>query len=167
MLALAGPVPAGTEVADLWTRTPPEAPSARNTHGSRPAVPAPAPAEPHTRSEPDAEASLLTVTVIVDPACPSSGPLLRQLAQARARLPDVRVDAWLARPPERRRASVRALGELAGTGIPLHWNPAVIRRLAPRALPAVYVHDAQGRRVSATGVAPLDVLWRALRGPGG
>jgi hypothetical protein len=81
----------------FWTRTPPEAPSGWNTHGSRPALPAPAPREPDTRSGRDAEASLLTVTVILDPACAGSAPLLRQLAQARARLPDVRVDAWLAR----------------------------------------------------------------------
>jgi hypothetical protein len=166
MLALAGPAPAGMEIADLWTRTPPESPSGRNTHGPGPALPGPAPGEPDRRSGPDAEASLLTVTVIVDPACPGSAPLLRQLAQGRARLLNVRVDAWLARPPERRRASVRGLGELAQAGIPLQWDPRVIRRLAPRALPAVYVQGAQGRRVTATGVPPLEALWRALQGSG-
>lgn len=147
---------------DLWMpkRPPTATPRATPSRGVAPAARAPAtprdaPARP-TRTP-------FTVTAVVALECPQSLPLLEALAAFRARHPDVAVEALLAAPPPRGARWGEALVALTQPGIPLGWTPARLRRLAPPAVPAVYVLDTQGRGVQAAGVPPLEELVRVAR----
>jgi hypothetical protein len=77
---------------------------------------------------------------------------------------DVAVEVVLTAPPAGgSRDAMRALATLAESGVPVTWDPAGFRRLAPPAVPALWLRDAQGRGVRASGRPSLDALWQAAR----
>jgi hypothetical protein len=145
--------------ADLWTAGPAGSPS-----------PPPRPAQPNPRERirlappttPEESPAALVLTVVLDPACSSSVPLAHDAVAFVRRHPDVALRMWLATWPRGSAEAAQRLGALADLGVPITWAPAGVRALAPAALPAVYLHDAQGRGVRATGRPPLEALWRAF-----
>jgi hypothetical protein len=162
IVALALATPAS---ADLWTAGPPgsSAPTARG-----------APPSPNAQSRvPDDGARdahrepPFTLTVVVDPACPETPAVVRDaLAFARTHA-DVAVRVLLATRPTRSRDGMRILVTAAEAGATVTWAPGAVRRLAPAALPAVYLEDSRGAGARATGRPPLEALWRTVvRGSG-
>jgi hypothetical protein len=145
--------------ADLWT----PGPAGSHSQPPRPAQPDPRqriqPASPTTEEESPAA---LVLTVVVDPACPSSLLVARDAVAFVRNHPDVVLRVWLATWPKGSADAAQRLGALADLGAPISWAPAHVRALAPAALPAVYLRDAQGRGVRATGRPPLEALWRAF-----
>jgi hypothetical protein len=106
----------------------------------------------------------VTLTVLVDPACPVSAAVTEDaLIFARAHS-DVAVRVLLASPPARSRDGMRPFVVAAEAGAAVAWVPGAVRRLAPAALPAVYLEDRRGHGARATGRPPLETLWRAVRG---
>jgi hypothetical protein len=154
MLALATPAS-----ADLWLPGPVRSPS----QPPRSAQPDPRerirPAPPTT---PEESPAALVLTVVVDPACPSSRPVARDAVAFIRSHPDVTLRVWLATWPRGSAEAAQRLGALADLGVPITWAPTRVQALAPTALPAVYLLDAQGRGVRATGRPPLEALWRAF-----
>jgi hypothetical protein len=103
-----------------------------------------------------------TLTILVDPACPLSPAVLQDaLAFARTHA-DVDVRVLVATRPARSRDGMRTLVAAAEAGLRVSWAPGAMRRLAPVALPAVYLEDNQGHGARATGRPPLEALWRAV-----
>ena len=99
---------------------------------------------------------------MVDPACPETPAVVQDaLTFARAH-PDVAVRIWLATRPTRSRDGMRLLVTAAEAGATVTWAPGAVRRLAPAALPAVYLEDRRGRGARATGRPPLEALWRTV-----
>jgi hypothetical protein len=146
--------------ADLWTSSPP---------GSPARVEPPAPSSPTKRApstdtgarDGDRQAPF-TLTVLVDPACPLSPAVLQDaLAFARTHA-DVDVRVLVATRPARSHDGMRTLVAAAEAGLRVAWAPGAVRRLAPVALPAVYLEDHQGHGARATGRPPLEALWRAV-----
>jgi hypothetical protein len=155
MLALAMPAS-----ADLWTSSPPG--SAARVEQE--AAPAPAQRAPSTDTgaRDDSRQAPFTLTVLVDSACPLSPAVLQDaLAFARTHA-DVDVRVFVATRPARSRDGMRTLVAAAEAGLRVAWAPGAVRRLAPVALPAVYLEDHQGRGARATGRPPLEALWRAV-----
>jgi hypothetical protein len=139
-LALATPAS-----ADLWT-----APPASSAPVERPTPPSPT--------------GPFTLTVVVDPACPVSAAVTRDaLVFARAHA-DVVVQILLTTRPARSREAMRPYLAAAEAGVRVAWVPGAVGRLAPAALPAVYLEDGRGHGARATGRPPLETLWRAVRG---
>jgi hypothetical protein len=155
MLALAMPAS-----ADLWTSSSPgsavpverrAAPSLANR------APTPDNGAIDRHGEPP-----FTLTILVDPACPVS-PAVVQDALAFARThADVDVRVLVATRPARSPDGMRTLVAAAEAGLRVAWAPGAVRRLAPVALPAVYLEDNQGHGARATGRPPLEALWRAV-----
>ena len=84
-------------------------------------------------------------------------------------IPDIAVAViiLLATRPARSREGVRPLVAAAEAGVTVTWAPGAVRRLAPPALPAVYLEDDRGHANRATGRPPLEALWRIVsRGAG-
>lgn len=154
LLALATPAS-----ADLWMPGPAGSPSqplrAAQPNPREPIRPAP----PTTQDE---SSAALVLTVVVDPACPSSLPVARDAVAFVRSHRDVALRVWLATWPRGSAETARRLGALADLGVPITWAPAGVRALAPAALPAVYLLDAQGRGVRAAGRPPIEALWRAF-----
>jgi hypothetical protein len=155
MLALAMPAS-----ADLWTSSP----SGSAARVEQEAAPAPTQRAPSTdtgardghRERP------FTLTVLVDPTCPLSPAVLQDaLAFARTHA-DVDVRVLVATRPAWSRDGMRTLVAAAEASLRVAWAPDAVRRLAPVALPAVYLEDNQGRGARATGRPPLEALWRVV-----
>jgi hypothetical protein len=100
---------------------------------------------------------------VIDPACPHSVSLLEDLAKRRRRDPALTVEILLATLPHRGDGRTAAWQALLHVGLPMVWNPGRLRRLAPAALPAVWVLDPDGHGVRAVGVPPLDALMADVR----
>jgi hypothetical protein len=145
--------------ADLWTPGP---------AGSHSQPPRPAQPDPRERirlappTTPEESPAALVLTVVLDPACPSSLLVVRGAATFVRSHRDVALRVWLATWPRGSAEAAQRLGALADLGVPITWAPAGVQALAPAALPAVYLHNAQGRGVRATGRPPLEALWRAF-----
>jgi len=152
--------------ADLWTPPPP--------------LGSPSPPTPDTPASPNPDRRGLeggprdgrperafTLTVVVDPACAET-PAVVQDALAFARThADVAVRILLATRPARSHEGMRPLVVAAETGVTVTRAPGAVRRLAPPALPAVYLEDRRGHAARATGRPPLETLWRVVsRGAG-
>jgi hypothetical protein len=155
MLALAMPAS-----ADLWTSSPPGS-AARVEQEAAPAPTQRAPSTDTGARDGHREAPF-TLTVLVDPTCPLSPAVLQDaLAFARTHA-DVDVRVLIATRPARSRDGMRTLVAAAEAGLRVAWAPGAVRRLAPVALPAVYLEDHQGRGARATGRPPLEMLWRTV-----
>ncbi len=109
------------------------------------------------------ESRPVTVIAVIDPACPHSLALLGDLAERRRHDPALRVEILLATLPRRGDGRAAAWQALLQVGLPLRWNPGRLRRLAPAALPAVWVLDPDGHGVRAVGLPPLDALMADVR----
>lgn len=146
--------------ADLWTSSPPG--SAATVDPAAPPSPTHrVPAADNGARDDDRQAPF-TLTVLVDPACPLSPAVLQDaLAFARTHA-DVDVRVLVATRPARSRDGMRTLVAAAEAGLRVAWAPGAVRRLAPVALPAVYLEDHQGHGARATGRPPLEALWRAV-----
>jgi hypothetical protein len=155
-LALATPAS-----ADLWTSRPSvSAPSAGQPASRMPVTDASRP----DRSTADGRAGTTpSLTVVVDPACSVSAPVVEDAAAFARAHREVAVRVLLATPPGRSRETLRALAAAAETGLHVAWTPAEVRRRAPAALPAVYMEDGRGRGVRGAGRPPLDALWRMIQ----
>jgi hypothetical protein len=141
--------------ADLWTASP--APPGERTL----APPTARPLRPNDASRDGARDPAFTLTLVVDPACPVSAAVLQDaLAFARVHR-DVAVRILLANQRMRSRNDMGAFVAAAEGGATVAWAPGAVRRLAPTALPAVYLEDGDGRGARATGRPPLEMLWRA------
>ena len=150
---------ATTASADLWTSPPPA--SAPST--TQPTTRAPASGSAGAeRSSPSAARATLSLTVIVDPACPVTAGVVEDAAAFARTHHDVAVRVLLAVPPGRARETLRALAVAAQGGLDVAWVPAEVRRRAPVALPAMYLEDGRGSGVRAAGRPPLDALWRTI-----
>lgn len=146
--------------ADLWTTVPPRA-------AGSPVRGAPASATPDRpaldRGARDGRAEgPFALTVLVDPACAETSAVVQDALAFARQHGDVAVRVWLATRPARARGSLRTLVAAAEAGVTVAWVPGAVRRLAPAALPAVYVDDGQGHGVRATGRPPLEALWRRV-----
>jgi hypothetical protein len=97
----------------------------------------------------------------VDPACPVSSAAVQDALAFAHTHADVDVRVLIATRPARSPEGMRALVAAAEAGVTVAWAPGAVRRLAPRALPAVYLED-NGRGARATGRPPLEALWRAV-----
>jgi hypothetical protein len=141
--------------ADLWT--------------TREAVPRSGPHRPTDvipRASPSAtrrESLTVTVTAVIDPDCPHSLSLLGDLAERRRHDPVLRVEILLATVPRRGDGRAAAWQAVLQVGLPMVWNPGRLRRLAPAALPAVWVLDPDGHGVRAAGRPPLAALIADVR----
>jgi hypothetical protein len=146
--------------ADLWTSSPSES-AARVEQEVRPAPTQRARSTEKGARDGDRQAPF-TLTVLVDPTCPLSPAVLQDaLAFARTHA-DVDVRVLIATRPARSRDGMRTLVAAAEAGLRVAWAPGAVRRLAPVALPAVYLEDHQGHGARATGRPPLEALWRAV-----
>ncbi len=141
--------------ADLWTTR--EAAPRSGPH--RPADVIPRSSAPGTRRE----SLTVTVTAVIDPACPHSLSLLGDLAERRRHDPALRLEILLATLPRRGDGRAAAWQALLEVGIPMVWNPGRLRRLAPAALPAVWVLNPDGNGLRAVGLPPLDALIADVR----
>jgi hypothetical protein len=152
---------------DLWT-TQPKSPAPSST-GTPPERPSAAPNySPVTTSPADADSQKsLTLTVLIDPTCPVTESVVREATDFARRHPEVTLHVLLASWPRGSREAARAIAALTALGISPTWAPASLRQLGPRALPAVYLQDAVGHGVQASGRPPLETLWREVhRRPG-
>jgi hypothetical protein len=155
MLALAMPAS-----ADLWTSSPPG--SAARVEQEAPPTPIQrAPSTDNGARDGDRQTPF-TLTVLVDPGCPLSPDVLQDALAFAPTHADVDVRVLIATRPTRSRDGMRTLVAAAEAGLRVAWAPGAVRRLAPVALPAVYLEDHQGRGVRATGRPPLEALWRAV-----
>jgi hypothetical protein len=155
-IATGGPASLAQErYADLWT--------------TREAVPRATPHRPTDASSasspraPRRESRATTVIAVIDPACPQSVSLLEDLAERGRQDRELRVEILLATLPYRGDGRAAAWQAVLHVGLPLVWNPGRLRRLAPAALPAVWVVDPDGHGVRAVGVPPLDTLIANVR----
>jgi hypothetical protein len=155
MLALTMPAS-----ADLWTSSPPGS-AATVDRGAPPSPTHRAPAADNRARNGHREAPF-TLTVLVDPACPLSPAVLQDALDFARTHADVDVRVLVATRPARSRDGMRTLVAAAEAGLRVAWAPGAVRRLAPVALPAVYLEDSQGRGSRATGRPPLEALWRAV-----
>jgi hypothetical protein len=121
-----------------------------------------------TTSPADADSQKsLTLTVLIDPTCPVTESVVREATDFARRHPEVTLHVLLASWPRGSREAARAIAALTALGISPTWAPASLRQLGPRALPAVYLQDAVGHGVQASGRPPLETLWREVhRRPG-
>jgi hypothetical protein len=162
IVALALATPAS---ADLWTAAPPgsPAPAARRVPLS-PNADRPVPDDAARDGRPERR---FTLTIVVDPACPETPAIVQDALTFARTHADVAVRVLLATRPTRSRNEMRILVTAAEAGAAVTWAPGVVRRLAPAALPAVYLEDLKGAGARATGRPPLEALWRTVvRGSG-
>ena len=151
--------------ADLWTPPPPGS--------AAPAQGLTAPARDQTMSahqdgrRDGHHEPAFTLTVVADPACPVSPAVVQDaLAFAHAHR-DIGVRILLANRPARSRHEMGPFVDAAQAGVTVAWAPGAVRRLAPVALPALFLEDGQGHGARATGRPPLETLWQAVvRGSG-
>jgi hypothetical protein len=134
------------------TGTPPAGPSAAPNHS--PVIRAPADAD---------SARSLTLTVLVDPMCPVTETVVREATDFARRRPEVTLRVLFSSWPDGSRQVAGVIAALMALGVSPTWAPATVRQLAPRALPTVYLQNAAGHGVRATGRPPLDTLWRAVQ----
>ncbi len=156
VIATGGPSSFAQErYADLWTprEAGPRATPHRPTEVSSSSA---------TRA-PRRESPAITVIAVIDPACPQSVSLLEDLAERHRQDRKLRVEILLATLPHRGDGRAAAWKALLHVGLPMVWNPRRLRRLAPAALPAVWVLDPDGHGVRAVGLPPLDVLMADVR----
>jgi hypothetical protein len=108
-----------------------------------------------------------TLTVVADPTCPVSPAVVQDaLAFAQAHR-DIGVRILLANRPARSRHEMGPFVDATQAGVTVAWAPGAVRRLAPVALPALFLEDGQGHGARATGRPPLEALWQAVvRGSG-
>jgi hypothetical protein len=155
MLVLAMPAS-----ADLWTSSPPGSPA--RVEPQTPSAPTKRAPSTDTGARDGDRQAPLTLTVLVDPACPLSAAVLQDALTFARTHADVDVRVLVATRPARSHDGMPPLVAAAESGLRVAWAPDAVRRLAPVALPAVYLEDHQGRGARATGRPPLEALWRAV-----
>jgi hypothetical protein len=154
-LALATPAS-----ADLWTAAPPESPPP--TARWSPPLPNAASPVPDDGGRNGRANRRFTLTVAVDPACGETPAVVQDALTFARTHTDVAVHVLLATRPTRSPEVMRILVTAAEAGATVTWAPGVVSRLAPAALPAVYLEDRRGGGARATGRPSLEMLWRTV-----